>query len=134
MANNIEVDLRTGRTFAVSDGYIGKALEIFINLQIPDQVKILEENMRDLLQGKTDHYEYSEEHTKLTADKETAAVKSFIGEKEPLEGLYPTIDIYWLVCKYNISVKAMTILMRGEHLPFNSEEELQKKMDLVSGR
>ena len=133
MANRICYDLRLRRTLCSSDGLIGKALEIYLNLQNPAEVIQLEEGLRLVLQGKTKSYKQSEEHTKLFADPKTTIVKSYIqpGTKEPIKGDYPTRHVYRLACHYNLTERNMNIINSGGHLQTSPIEDLQKKMDFI---
>ena len=134
MANKINYNFRTGEVYASSDGMIGKPLEIYINLQNPETMKRLEDRLRDVLQDKLKEHEEFDEHTRLFADKETTVVKSYIipEEKKPIEGDYPTMFVYRLVCNYNLTFQNMAIINSGGQLQSDPEEDLQKKMDLVS--
>lgn len=133
MSNAIKYDFRTGRTYAVSDGIIGKALEMFINLQTPAGVRELEEKLRDLLQGKTDHYVNLKEHTEIFANRETAFVKDYyIPCEGPIRGLYKTKDVYRLACDYDLTEHNMAVLASGRDLESSHSDDMKKKMELVS--
>ncbi len=133
MTNAIKYDLRTGRTFATSDGLNGKALEMFINLQTPFEMRELEEKLRDLLQGKTDQYVSLKEHTKIFANRKTAFVKDyFIPFEGPVQGPYSTKDVYELACEYNLTEHNMAVISSGGHLASDPRDDIRKKMELVS--
>ena len=130
---NVELDFRTGVVYVVSDGGEGKAMEIFANIQTPGRKKQLEERLRDLLQGKEESFECIDEHTQIFANRSVVLVKSFIipGKKEPIENTYPTINVYWLLCKYNILYDNIEMMKRGAKDVIPPFAELDRRMKLV---
>ena len=134
MANKINYDFRTGRTYCSSDGIIGKPLEIYMNLQSPEEIARLEEELRLVLQKKTEFYKKTEEHAGIFADFSTTRVKSYItpGKKEPVEGDYPTLFVYQLACDYNITERNMAVINSGGQLDEDPETTRRRKMDLVA--
>ena len=131
--NNVIIDYRTGQVLADSDGDTGKAMEIFANIQTPGRKKQLEERLRDLLQGKEESFECIDEHTQIFANRSVVLVKSFIipGKKEPIENTYPTINVYWLLCKYNILYDNIEMMKRGAKDVIPPFAELDRRMKLV---
>ena len=131
---DVKGSLLTGKVISTGFTKAYFAVAIFIDLQDPEDMAVLEPELLKVLNGDLPEYDAVQELYSLHADKNETVIDvnmPVFSDKERHSKL-PTITLYHLVCRYNVFDSIIKSVERGEK-PVVFQEEYDRRMNLVKG-
>ena len=133
MLGGLKPSLLTEDVKAVAFTKESFAVGIFIDLQTPESMKDIEQELLKVLNGEQKEYDYIDQLFTLHADKEESIIDVHLPKYSESEShsTIPTLYLYNYACSYNIYYSIIESVNKGEK-PIAYQTEYDRRMNLVN--
>ena len=110
------------------------AVGTFINLQTPESMEKIEQELLKVLNEEQKEYDYVDQLCTLHSEKEESTIEINIPEYTEKErhSTLNTLHLYNFVCRYNIYYSIIRSVKKGDK-PLDYQAEYDRRMNLING-